>query len=76
MVRTRQFWYIIFTILMAIYLYFFYFNSKKRNQDNFTPKIRGRYRPHLRKMRLHYEHFINNYGQEFIINKLKRFNLY
>lgn len=78
MVKRTRCWYIILIILAAIYLYFFYFNSKKvkENQESFTPKIREAYRPHLRKMRLHYENFTDNYGQDFIINKLKRFNLY
>jgi hypothetical protein len=60
-------------ILTAIYFYFFIY---KNNQENFTPKIKSLYRPHLRNMRLKYETFSNNYGSDFIINKLKKMNIY
>jgi hypothetical protein len=69
---------IILIILAAIYFYFF---IKKNNiyqkyQENFTPKINTLYRPHIRNIRVKYETFENNYGSDFIINKIKKMNIY
>ena len=65
--KISNFWYIILIILAAMYFYFYKY--KKYNTENFISRI---YRPHLRHMRLKYEHFMNNYGyrgHRYIMNK-------
>ena len=52
MYKISQYWYVILVILVAIY---FYVYKYKQNKENFTPGLR----PHLRNMRLKYEHFMN-----------------
>jgi len=83
--KITTFWYIILIILAAIYFYFYKYKNYNTNYDsnyenstveNFTPKINGIARPHFRNMRLKYDHFVNNYNQDFIMNKLKRMNIY
>ena len=39
--------------------------------EGFTPKINSLYRPYVRNMNHNYETFMNNYGPNVIINKLK-----
>ena len=84
--KITTFWYIILIILAAIYFYFYKYknytnyntNSNYENNtvENFTPKINSIARPHFRNMRLKYDNFVNNYNQDFIMNKLKRMNIY
>jgi len=64
-------WYIILVILVILYFYFYKY-EKKDKQENFTPKINGFCRPHIRNIRLKYESFINEYGNDYIINKFKK----
>jgi hypothetical protein len=56
-----------FIIILLWIAYFF------RRREGF---IGGLIRPHIRKIRNHYEHFTNNYGVNVIINKLKKYNIY
>ncbi len=44
--------------------------------EGFTPKINSLYRPYVRNMNQTYESFINNYGPNVIINKLKKWDVY
>jgi hypothetical protein len=44
--------------------------------EPFTPKINSMYRPYVRHVNKYYETFINNYGGEIILNKLKKWNIY
>jgi len=79
--KITKFWYIILIILAAIYFYFYKYKNYDTNYENdilenFTPKINGIARPHFRNMRLKYDNFVNNYNQDFIMNKLKRMNIY
>jgi hypothetical protein len=69
---------IVVIILAAIYFYFFIKknNTYQNNQEGFTPKINSLCRPHLRNIRVNYETFENKYGSDFIINKLKKMNIY
>lgn len=64
---------IIIIILAAMY---FYTYKNKNTQEGFIPKINGLCRPHLRNMRINYETFTNNYSSDYIINKLKKMNIY
>ena len=59
-------------VFFVIYYYFFLYN----NVEGFTPYLRGIYRPHIRNIRLNYTNMLDLYGPEFIITKLKRWNLY
>jgi hypothetical protein len=68
-------WYIILVIL-AILCFYLYKYKKIHKQENFTPKINGFCRPHIRNVRLKYESFVNNYGSDYIINKFKKWNIY
>jgi hypothetical protein len=84
MYKITTFWYIILIILAVIYFYFYKYKKYDTNNnsyendtvENFTPKINSITRPHFRNMRLKYDNFINNYNQDFIMNKLKRMNIY
>ena len=39
-----------------------------QKKEGFTPKIRGMYRPYVRRARLHVENFVNKYNGNYIIN--------
>ena len=65
--KISHIWYIILIILAAIYFYLYKY--KKNITEPFSSTV---YRPHLRNMRLKYEHFMNNYGypgHKYIMNK-------
>ena len=51
----------------------YYMNYKK---EPFTPKLHGVYRPYIRRLHQHYESFMNNYGSDVIMTKLKKWNIY
>ena len=59
---------IVIIILQAI--------KKSNKKEGFTPKIRGMYRPYVRRARLHVENFVNKYNGNYIINMLKKYNIY
>ena len=63
----------IIIILWVIYLIQRY--SSNLN-EGFTPQINSLYRPYVRKMNQHYETFVNNYGYNVIMYKLKKWNIY
>jgi hypothetical protein len=44
--------------------------------EGFTPKINSLYRPYVRNMNQTYETFVNNYGPNIIMTKLKKWNIY
>lgn len=72
-------WYIIYIILALLYIYLYKYKHYDKiydNQENFTPRINGLYRPCVRNIRLKYENFMNNYGDQYVINKLKKWNIY
>lgn len=59
-------------LLWIIYFIQFYNN----NQEAFTPRIRGLYRPYIRHINRKYESLVDNYGYKVIINKLRKWNIY
>jgi hypothetical protein len=73
--KISHFWYAVLIGLAVIYVYLYKYKIINK-QESFTPKINGFCRPHIRNIRLNYEHFINNYGNDFIINKFKKWNIY
>ena len=50
--------------------------KKDKNKEGFTPKIREIYRPYVRTFNQEYESFVNNYGPNVIVNKLRKWNIY
>jgi len=65
-------------ILVAIILLVWI--SKRINHANieepFTPRIRAFYRPYVRNMNQYYDRALNDYGLQFITNKLRKWNIY
>jgi len=51
-------------------------NKGKNKKEGFTPRIRGLYRPYVRTMNQGFESFVNNYGPNVIMNKLRKWNIY
>ena len=50
--------------------------EKEKEVEGFTPKINAMYRPYVRDINNKYESFMNNYGPDVIINKLKKWDIY
>ena len=69
---------IYFKLLIAIIalLWIIYFIQTYTSIEGFTPKINSLYRPYVRNINQTYETFINNYGPNVIMNKLKKWNIY
>jgi hypothetical protein len=63
----------IIILLWIIYLIQTYFLNTK---EPFTPKLNSLYRPCVRQATQKYETFMNNYGPNVIITKLKKWNIY
>jgi hypothetical protein len=68
---------------IVVFLWIIYFiqmliASKYKNKwkEGFTPRIRGIYRPYVRTMNRGFESFVNNYGPNVIMNKLRKWNIY
>lgn len=62
-------------ILILWFIYFIHTYTSFIN-EGFTPKINSLYRPYVRHINQNYETFINNYGPNVIMNKLKKWNIY
>jgi hypothetical protein len=60
----------IYLIFIIIILTTLYLNINTNN--NKEPFIGHLYRPHIRKINTFYETFMNNYGQDRIINQVKK----
>jgi hypothetical protein len=63
----------IIAILWVIYFLQTYIFSIN---EGFTPKVNSLYRPYVRNINQTYESFMNNYGSNVIINKLKKWDIY
>ena len=66
---------------IVVFLWIIYFiqmliASKNKRKEGFTPRIRGIYRPYVRTMNRGFESFVNNYGPNVIMNKLRKWNIY
>jgi len=61
---------------IIVLLWGIYFIQSFTQYEGFTPKIRGLYRPYIRNMNQHIEHFTTNYGLDSIINKFRKWNIY
>lgn len=67
---------ILLGIIVVLWIIYFIQSYIVINNEGFTPKINSLYRPYIRSMNQGYETFINNYGPNIIINKLKKWNIY
>lgn len=45
-------------------------------KEGFTPKIHAMYRPYIRTFNQGYQTFVNNYGPQVILYKLRKWNIY
>ena len=64
-------------IAVVIILWIIYFiQSYLSFNEGFTPRINSMCRPYIRGINQYYETFINNYGPNVIITKLKKWNIY
>jgi hypothetical protein len=67
-------------IVIALWIIYFIqsysrlFNDKLN--EGFTPRINSMCRPYIRSINTFYESFINNYGPNVIITKLRKWNIY
>jgi len=73
----RKIYFNIFVGIIVI-LWFIYFIQTYTSiiNEGFTPKIKSLYRPYVRNINQQYETFVNNYGTNVIINKLKKWNIF
>lgn len=51
-------------------------DNNKYKKEGFTSRIHSLYRPYIRTVNQGYESFVNNYGPNIIINKLRKWNIY
>lgn len=68
-----------FKILIGIVflLWVIYFiQSYTDKKESFVPKLKEYYRPSIRNINHHYEYFMNNYGPNVIMVKLRKMNIY
>jgi hypothetical protein len=61
---------------IVVLLWIIYFIQGITKYEGFTPKINSLYRPYVRTFNQGYENFVNNYGPNVIMNKLKKWNIY
>jgi hypothetical protein len=63
-------------IILFLWVIYFIQTYSPILNEGFTPKINSLYRPYIRTINKKYETFVNNYGPNIIINKLKKWNIY
>ena len=66
---------VILASFAIILLWIIYFTDLKI-KEGFTPKIREMYRPYVRTFNQGYQTFVNNYGPQVILCKLRKWNIY
>jgi len=62
-------------IILLWIIYFIQTNTSLLN-EGFTPNINSLYRQQVRNINQTYETFVNNYGSNVIMTKLKKWNIY
>ncbi len=76
-VYMRKIYFKIFVgLIVSLWIIYFIQTYLFIKTESFTPKINSFYRPYVRRVNQTYETFINNYGPNVIINKLKKWNIY
>lgn len=68
--------YIKILIGIIVLLWIIYFIQNATNYEGFTPRINSIYRPYIRTFNQGYENFLNNYGPNVIMTKLRKWNIY
>jgi hypothetical protein len=63
-------------IIVSLWVIYFIQSYTITKNEGFTPKIYLLYRPYVRNMNQTYESFVNNYGPNVIITKLRKWNIY
>ena len=61
-------------VMLLWTIYFIQCYMDKR--EPFVPRLKEFYRPCVRNMNQRYEHFMNNYGPNVVMVKLKKWNIY
>jgi hypothetical protein len=61
---------------IVILLWIIYFIQYSVLTETFTPRLRGIYRPYVRKIHNHYDTFVSNFGSNVIMNKLRKYDIY
>jgi hypothetical protein len=64
------------SIIILLWVIYFIQTYTSVLNEGFTPKINSLYRPYVRNMNQTYETFVNNYGPNVIMTKLKKWNIY
>ena len=60
-------------VIIIIILWIFYlFNDFKYKKEGFVNRF---CRPYIRKLNMSYESFVNNYGTNIWLNKMKKWNI-
>jgi hypothetical protein len=67
---------ILIGIIVILWVIYFIQSYTCIINEGFTPKINSLYRPYVRNMNQTYETFVNNYGPNVIMTKLKKWNIY
>ena len=67
---------IFLTIIILLWIIYFIQTYTSVLNEGFTPKINALYRPYIRNINQIYESFVNNYGPNIIMTKLKKWNIY
>ena len=67
---------IYFKLFVSIILVLWIIYFMQTWKEGFTPKIHSMYRPYVRDIEQKYESFVNNYGSDVVMNKLKKWNIY
>lgn len=63
-------------IVILLWTIYFIQNYYTKQQETFIPKINSLYRPCVRHINNCYENFINNYGPNVVLTKLKKWHIY
>ena len=75
--KMEHFFLFIWLCIIIIVVYQYNINKNKdKYKEGFTPKIKGLYRPYVRKLRLNVENFANKYNSNFVMNFLRKLGLY
>ena len=75
--RQKYLYVIAIIAIIAIFFIIYYTNTNTSiKTETFTPRIRAFYRPYVRNMNQYYDYALNEYGLQFIMNKLRKWNIY
>lgn len=66
---------IILWLIYFIQMFIERINKNKNKNEGFTSNINAFYRPYVRNANQYFETFVNNYGPNVIVNKLRKWNI-